>query len=83
MSDEDSPVGFGQTQRFDVESGVGDRRLPWAPQSKATVGPARGHHGDAITVGQHCHPDDIRIDLVGVLAPPGSPVEVEHVEGVG
>jgi len=30
-----------------------------------------------------CHPDDIRIDLVGVLAPPGRPVEVEHVEGVG
>ena len=30
-----------------------------------------------------CHPDDIRIDLVGVLVPPGRPVEVEHVEGVG
>ncbi|WP_210438230.1 YraN family protein [Nocardioides xinjiangensis] len=30
-----------------------------------------------------CHPDDVRIDLVGVLAPPGRPVEVEHVEGVG
>ena len=30
-----------------------------------------------------CHPDDIRIDLVGVLAPRGRPVEVEHVEGVG
>ncbi len=29
------------------------------------------------------HPDDVRIDLVGVLAPPGGPVEVEHVEGVG
>jgi len=30
-----------------------------------------------------CHPDDIRVDLVGVLTPPGRPVEVEHVEGVG
>ena len=30
-----------------------------------------------------CHPDDVRIDLVGVLAPRGGPVEVEHVEGVG
>ena len=30
-----------------------------------------------------CHPDDVRIDMVGVLAPPGRPVEVEHVEGVG
>ena len=30
-----------------------------------------------------CHPDDIRIDLVGVQAPRGRPVEVEHVEGVG
>jgi putative endonuclease len=30
-----------------------------------------------------CHPDDIRIDLVGVLAPRGRPLEVEHVEGVG
>lgn len=30
-----------------------------------------------------CHPDDIRVDLVGVLAPRGRPVEVEHVEGVG
>ncbi|CAM3606896.1 YraN family protein [Nocardioides zeicaulis] len=30
-----------------------------------------------------CHPDDVRVDLVGVLAPPGGPVEVEHVEGVG
>ena len=29
------------------------------------------------------HPDDVRIDLVGVLAPPGGPVEVEHVAGVG
>ncbi|WP_309649648.1 YraN family protein [Nocardioides sp.] len=29
------------------------------------------------------HPDDVRIDLVGVLAPRGGPVEVEHVEGVG
>ena len=30
-----------------------------------------------------CHPDDVRVDLVGVLARPGRPVEVEHVEGVG
>ena len=30
-----------------------------------------------------CHPEDVRIDLVGVLVPPGRPVEVEHVEGVG
>lgn len=30
-----------------------------------------------------CHPEDIRIDMVGVLAPPGRPVEVEHVEGIG
>ena len=30
-----------------------------------------------------CHPDDVRIDLVGVLVPRGGPVEVEHVEGVG
>ena len=30
-----------------------------------------------------CHPDDVRIDMVGVLAPPGKPVEIEHVEGAG
>ena len=30
-----------------------------------------------------CHPDDVRIDMVGVLAPPGLPVEIEHVEGAG
>ena len=30
-----------------------------------------------------CHPDDVRIDMVGVLAPPGAPVEIEHVEGAG
>ena len=30
-----------------------------------------------------CHPDDVRIDMVGVLAPRGRPVEVEHVEGIG
>jgi putative endonuclease len=29
------------------------------------------------------HPDDVRIDMVGVLAVPGRPVEVEHVEGIG
>jgi putative endonuclease len=30
-----------------------------------------------------CHPEDIRIEMVGVLVPPGRPVEVEHVEGIG
>ncbi|GAA1445303.1 YraN family protein [Mycobacterium cookii] len=30
-----------------------------------------------------CHPEDVRIDMVGVLARPGRPVEVEHVEGIG
>ncbi len=30
-----------------------------------------------------CHPEDIRIDMVGVLTPPGRPVEVEHVSGIG
>ena len=30
-----------------------------------------------------CRPDDVRIDMVGVLAAPGRPVEVEHVEGIG
>ena len=30
-----------------------------------------------------CHPEDVRIDMVGVLAPSGRPVEVEHVEGIG
>lgn len=30
-----------------------------------------------------CHPDDVRVDLVGVLAPRGGPVEVEHVRAVG
>ena len=30
-----------------------------------------------------CHPDDVRVDLVGVLAPAGGPVEVEHVRGAG
>ena len=30
-----------------------------------------------------CHPDDVRVDVVGVLVPPGRPVEVEHVEGIG
>jgi putative endonuclease len=30
-----------------------------------------------------CHPDDVRIDMVGVLAPPGRPVEIEHVTGIG
>lgn len=29
------------------------------------------------------HPDDGRIDLVGVLAPRGGAVEVEHVAGIG
>ena len=30
-----------------------------------------------------CHPDDVRVDVVGVLVPPGHPVEVEHVAGIG
>ena len=30
-----------------------------------------------------CHPDDVRIDMVGVLVRAGRPVEVEHVEGIG
>ncbi len=30
-----------------------------------------------------CHPSDVRVDVVGVLVPPGRPVEVEHVEGIG
>ncbi len=29
------------------------------------------------------HPDEIRIDMVGVLAVPGRPVEIEHVAGIG
>jgi putative endonuclease len=29
------------------------------------------------------HPDDIRIDMVGVLVPAGRPIEVEHVEAIG
>ena len=29
------------------------------------------------------HPDDVRIDMVGVLAPPGGQVEVDHVAGIG
>lgn len=29
------------------------------------------------------HPDEVRIDMVGVLVPPGGQVEVEHVEGIG
>lgn len=28
-------------------------------------------------------PDDVRIDLVGVLVPRNGPVEVDHVQGVG
>jgi putative endonuclease len=28
-------------------------------------------------------PDEVRIDLVGVLVPPGAPCELEHVPGVG
>lgn len=31
----------------------------------------------------HLRPDDVRIDLVGVLAPPGATPQVEHVRGVG
>ena len=30
-----------------------------------------------------CHPEDVRIDMVGVLAPPGRAAEVEHVAGIG
>ena len=33
--------------------------------------------------GHDCHPEDVRIDMVGVLAAPGRPVEVEHVAGIG
>jgi putative endonuclease len=29
------------------------------------------------------HPDDVRLDLVGVLVRPGGPPQVEHVQGVG
>jgi len=28
------------------------------------------------------HPDEVRIDIVGVLVPPSGPVEVDHVRGV-
>jgi len=28
------------------------------------------------------HPDEVRIDLVGVLVPPGRPAELEHARGV-
>lgn len=28
------------------------------------------------------HPDEVRIDIVGVLVPPNGPVEVDHVRGV-
>ena len=30
-----------------------------------------------------CHPSDVRVDVVGVLTPPGRAVEVEHVAGIG
>jgi putative endonuclease len=30
-----------------------------------------------------CRPEDIRIDMVGVLVPAGRPVEIEHVAGIG
>jgi putative endonuclease len=30
-----------------------------------------------------CHPSDVRVDVVGVLVPPGRPVEIEHVAGIG
>jgi putative endonuclease len=29
------------------------------------------------------HPDEVRIDLVGVLVPANGPVDVDHVRGVG
>jgi putative endonuclease len=28
------------------------------------------------------HPDEVRLDIVGVLVPPSGPVEVDHVRGV-
>ncbi|HEX6515887.1 MAG TPA: YraN family protein [Nocardioidaceae bacterium] len=28
------------------------------------------------------HPEEVRIDLVGVLAPPGAPATLDHVRGV-
>ena len=28
------------------------------------------------------HPEEVRIDIVGVLVPPSGPVEVDHVRGV-
>lgn len=28
------------------------------------------------------HPDEVRIDIVGVLVPPSGPVEVDHVRGI-
>jgi putative endonuclease len=28
------------------------------------------------------HPDEVRIDLVGVLVPPGRPTQIDHVRGV-
>jgi putative endonuclease len=28
------------------------------------------------------HPEEVRIDLVGVLVPPGAPVLIDHVRGV-
>jgi putative endonuclease len=31
----------------------------------------------------HVHPDDVRIDLVGVLVPAGRSPQVDHVVGVG
>jgi putative endonuclease len=31
----------------------------------------------------HVHPDDVRIDLVGVLVPSGRSPQVDHVVGVG
>ncbi|PKH44199.1 putative endonuclease [Nocardioides alpinus] len=30
-----------------------------------------------------CHPSDVRVDVVGVLVPPGGPVEIEHVAEIG
>jgi putative endonuclease len=32
---------------------------------------------------RHVHPHDIRIDVVGVLAPRHGPARIEHVAGVG
>ncbi len=38
----------------------------------------------ALWLAEHAvRPDEVRIDLVGVLAPPGATPQVEHLRGVG